>query len=123
MSILRILAQFVPFLHYFVKSPWVLADDHYKRGIEAYEADRMEEAIEEFSNALDLSGGEGKSMKWDAHAYSYRAGAYAMLEDIKLAVHDLEKADSLARDPDLKAHVESELQELRKELGHGAAQG
>ncbi len=36
-----------------------------------------------------------------------------MLEDIGLAVRDLEKADSLTRDPDLKAHVESELKELR----------
>lgn len=106
------------------------ADDHYKRGVKAYEAERLDEAIAEFSKALDHSGGEGRSMKWDAHAYAYRAGAYAVLEDIGSAVSDLEKARSLiaawttsamTRDPDLKAHVESQLQELREEIDHATS--
>ena len=99
------------------------ADHHYRRGVEAYEAERPDEAIAELTKALDLSGGEGKAMKWDAHAYAYRAGAYAVLEDIGRAVSDLEKAQSLTRDPDVKAHVEGQLQELREEIGHGGSQG
>ena len=103
------------------------ADDHYKRGVKAYEAERVDEAIAEFSKALDLSGGEGQLMKWDAHAYAFRAGAYAVLEDIGRAVSDLEKARSLMaawttsamiRDPNLKAHVDSQLQELQEEISH-----
>ena len=111
-----------PAIHWviYARSPWKQADDHYKRGVKAYEAERLDEAIVEFSKALDLSGGEGKSMKWDAHAYAYRAGAYALLEDIGRAVSDLQKARSLNRDPDLKAHVESQLQELREEISHSA---
>ena len=104
----------------YARSPWKRADGNYKRGVKAYEAERLDEAVAEFSKALDLSGGDGKSMKWDAHAYAYRAGAYALLEDIGRAVSDLEKARSMTRDPDLKAHVESQLQELREEIGHSA---
>ncbi len=110
-----------PAIHYAVHGRLKQADDHYKRGVKAYKAERLDEAIADLTKALDLSGGEGKLMKWDAHAYAYRAGAYAVLDDIGRAVGDLEKAQSLTRDPDLTAHVQSQLQESREEIGHGGA--
>ena len=110
-----------PSIHWVVYRRLKQADDHYKRGVKAYEAEQPDEAITNLTKALDLSGGEGKLMKWDAHAYAYRAEAYAVLEDIGLAIRDLETAYSLTRDHELKAHVESQLQELREEIGHGGA--
>ena len=111
-----------PAIHGVVYRRLKQADDHYKGGVKAYEAEQPDEAITDLTKALDLSGGEGKLMKWDAHAYAYRAGAYAVLEDIGLAIRDLETAYSLTRDHELKAHIESRLQESREEIGHGGAQ-
>ena len=116
------------------------AEKHYNRGLDLRDDERWEEAIAEYSKAINLDPNYAKAYNNRGSAYSYlgdlrhaivdydkaialdpekpqpyanRGLAYSALGDPDQAIADLQRALSLASDPGLKAQIEDDIARLR----------
>ena len=66
-------------------------NEHYEAGLQLHQQERFRPAIEEYDNAISLSGG-------DALVYAKRGNAYYALREFNLALADYGRAISLRSD-------------------------
>ena len=116
--ILRHIAQFIPFVRFFIASPNHIANKRYGRGSGNWNDGQFQAVISDLTAALRYVGGsdfvapDGHVVGQD-QAYTYRGYSDAALGERDRAEQDLGMAVSLATNDATREIMEQRLQELR----------